>query len=90
MEPLNVGFESAWLSMLASPGFMALMVWGLYWKGLGLWHAAQRGAVWWFVAILFINIAGILEIIYLFAVLKLRFKDLFTSRVSDAHREGLL
>lgn len=39
-------------------------------KGYALWHAARRGETWWFVALLVINTMGILEIIYIAAVLK--------------------
>ncbi len=59
-------------------GMIFLMLWSLLWKGLALWHAGRRGQEWWFVALLLINTAGILEIIYLFAILKLRFSKLFS------------
>lgn len=39
-------------------------------KGYSLWHAAKRGEIWWFVALLIINTFGILELIYIGAVLK--------------------
>lgn len=56
---------------------LPLMIWSLFWKGLSLWHASRRGQEKWFVAILIVNTVGILEIIYLFAILKLKFQDLF-------------
>jgi hypothetical protein len=56
------------------------------WKGLALWHAARRGEHWWFVAILLINTIGILEIIYLFFIAKLKFDQLLT-KDSHHHRE---
>ena len=34
-------------------------------KGYALWYAAKRSEKWWFIAILLINTAGILEIVYL-------------------------
>jgi len=34
-------------------------------KGYALWYAAKRNEKWWFIAILVINTAGILEIVYL-------------------------
>jgi hypothetical protein len=34
-------------------------------KGYALWYAAKRSEKWWFIAILIINTAGILEIVYL-------------------------
>jgi len=47
------------------PGTLVLfVVWTLVWKGLGLWRAARAGQVAWFVAMLVLNTAGLLEIIY--------------------------
>lgn len=63
--------------MALAPFFMLLVVWGLFWKGLALWHSGRRGQSWWFVILLILNTVGILEIIYLFAVLKLKFGELF-------------
>lgn len=57
--------------------FVVLAVWSLVWKGLGLWHSAQHKHKIWFVALLVINTLGILEIIYLFVVLKKKLADLF-------------
>jgi methionyl-tRNA synthetase len=60
-----------------SPGFILLMLWSLVWKGLALWHAAQRKEVWWFLAVLVLNTVGILEIVYLFGILKKKPAELF-------------
>lgn len=57
--------------------FILVLLWCLVWKGLALWHAAQRKQPWWFVAILLINTFGILEIIYLFGVAKMKSENLF-------------
>lgn len=59
------------------PWLFFLIVWSLFWKGLALWHSGRRGQPWWFVIILIVNTIGILEIIYLFVVLKLKFSELF-------------
>src|SRR5262245_34205161 len=67
----------AWIPVVGG-GIVLLMVWSLFWKGLALWHSAQRRQPWWFVAVLLINTAGILEIVYLFGVAKLRFSKLFS------------
>lgn len=40
-------------------------IWSLFWKGMGLWHAAKNGQGIWFVVLLLINTVGILEIVYL-------------------------
>lgn len=63
---------------LGGLGLLVLVVWGIFWKGLALWHAGQRGQPWWFVVMLIVNTAGILEIIYLFAILKLNVSQLFS------------
>ena len=34
-------------------------------KGYALWCAAKRDEKWWFIAIMIVNTAGILEIVYL-------------------------
>lgn len=43
-----------------------LAVWELAWKGVALWKASKNRQLAWFVAILILNTAGILEIIYIF------------------------
>ncbi|OGH86792.1 MAG: hypothetical protein A2301_02490 [Candidatus Magasanikbacteria bacterium RIFOXYB2_FULL_40_13] len=64
--------------ILPYAGLMPLfVVWSIFWKGLALWHAGRRGQPWWFLVLLVINTAGILEIIYLFAILKLKPAMLF-------------
>ncbi len=55
-----------------------VVLWSIFWKGLALWHSGRRGQAWWFVILLIVNTAGILEIVYLFAVLKLKFSRLFS------------
>jgi hypothetical protein len=60
VKEMNITFvqNNLWL-------FVILAFWELAWKGLALWRAARRGERYWFVAILFINTAGILPIFYL-------------------------
>ena len=53
------------------------LLWSLVWKGLALWHSAQRDERLWFIALLVINTGGILEIIYLFFFAKKKLSDLF-------------
>lgn len=65
-----------WLQQFL-PMLPFLILWSLFWKGLALWHAGRRGQPWWFVILLIVNTLGILEIIYLFAVLKLKLSKLF-------------
>ena len=75
MHPFGPGFEAIplWIISVAA----LIIVWGYVWKGLALWHAARRNQAWWFVVFLLINTVGILELIYLFLVLKLKISALF-------------
>ena len=59
---------------------LALLLWSMFWKGLALWHSARKGQPWWFVILVIFNTAGILEIVYLFAVIKLKFSELFSKK----------
>jgi hypothetical protein len=58
--------QSPW----AKPGFGLLLIWVLVWKGLALWKSARNDQRYWFVALLLINTAGILELLYLFVFAK--------------------
>ena len=42
-----------------------LVLWDLFWKGIALWRAARRHDKYWFIALLLINSAGFLPIIYI-------------------------
>lgn len=66
-----------WLPVLGL-ALVVLVLWSVFWKGLALWHSAQRRDVGWFVVMLVVNTAGILEIIYLFAIAKRTLHTLFT------------
>lgn len=48
-----------------------LLVWSLIWKGLAFWYAARREEKVWYIVLLLVNTAGILEIIYLAFVAKI-------------------
>lgn len=67
----------------AAPLFFLLVPWILFWKGLALWHSSQRKQGWWFIILLIVNTIGILDIVYLFAVAKLRFDTLFPKKMGD-------
>jgi hypothetical protein len=43
-----------------------LVLWELFWKGIALWKAARESQKYWFIAILILNTAGILPILYIF------------------------
>ncbi len=57
---------------------LLLVLWSLFWKGLALWHAGRRGHGKWFIVLLIVNTASILDLIYLFGVLKLKGSHLFS------------
>ena len=69
----------AWIHTFG-PLLFLLVIWSIFWKGLALWHSGQRTQAGWFIALLIINTAGILEIIYLFAILKLKFSQVFSRK----------
>ena len=43
-----------------------LVLWETVWKGIALWKAARESQKYWFVAMLILNTAGILPILYIF------------------------
>ena len=51
--------------------FVLMALWALPWKGVALWQAAKRGEKWWFMAMLVTNTVAILEIVYLFFIVKI-------------------
>lgn len=54
----------------------ALAIWSLIWKGLALWRAGRNYQKAWFVVMLIVNTAGILEILYLFVFSKMKDRNL--------------
>ena len=42
-----------------------LIVWSVAWKGIALWKAGRHDQLLWFIALLLVNTAGLLEILYL-------------------------
>lgn len=59
---------------------LLLIVWSVAWKGLALWRAARRNEKIWFVVLLLVNTAGLLEIIYLFFVTSAKLSDFTPSK----------
>ncbi len=54
---VQLPFEPALLLFLAA--------WSTAWKGVALWHAARNAQGAWYVALLVLQTAGLLEIVYL-------------------------
>jgi len=42
-----------------------LIFWSLIWKGIALWKCGRNNQLNWFIAIIILNTAGILPIVYL-------------------------
>ena len=47
---------------------LLLLIWSTIWKGIALWKSARLSQKKWFIALVIINTAGILEIIYIFLI----------------------
>jgi len=78
MHYLDLGNALGMNALTVGPLLVILLLWSLVWKGLGLWHSARRGEWIWFVIMMLVNTVGILEIVYLFAVAKIKPDKLFS------------
>jgi hypothetical protein len=65
-----MGFVMGFGGGMSVLGLSLLIIWSLVWKGLALWKAAREGSKPWFVVLLLLNTAGILEILYLYVFSK--------------------
>lgn len=45
-------------------------IWTIMWKGYSVWTAVKHGHKGWFIALLLLNTIGILDMIYIFKVVK--------------------
>lgn len=45
---------------------LLIQLWELPWKGYALWRAAQNRQTGWFVALMLVHLAGLIDIIYIF------------------------
>ncbi len=60
------GTEVVWTGGMVF-AMILLVTWSLIWKGWALWRAARNTHKAWYIIMLILNTAGILEIIYIFA-----------------------
>ncbi|MFA7285606.1 MAG: DUF5652 family protein [Candidatus Paceibacterota bacterium] len=60
-------FDSTALGIIL---FTIFIIWVLFWKIYSVWFAAKSNNKIWFVILLVFNTFGILDIIYVFGVLK--------------------
>lgn len=58
LTSIPMGKVPLWMILLA--------LWSLPWKGVALWKSARNKQMYWFIAMLILNTAAILEIIYIF------------------------
>lgn len=67
-----------------------LVIWSMIWKGWALWKAAQLKDGSWFIALLVINTAGLLEIVYIFIFSRreLRKSRKYSFTVEEAKKIG--
>lgn len=49
-----------------SPLFLLIYLWTLPWKGVALWKAAGKKHLGWFIALLLVNSAALMEALYIF------------------------
>lgn len=54
-----------WNMPFASPFIVSIALLDIVLKGFALWKAAKNNQMYWFLALLFINSAGILPVVYL-------------------------
>lgn len=62
----NLYNNSSYLNIV----LLVLAIWTIPWKGYALWLAAKRGQKIWFIVMLILNTVGILEIFYIFQIVK--------------------
>lgn len=60
---LGFGFFAFGIAFIAFLMFAVIAL-----KGYALWHAAKRDEKGWFIALLIVNTMGVLELVYLIAV----------------------
>lgn len=57
--------------------FIILLIWTYFWKAAAIWHAVRNKDKVWFVVFLLVNTLGILDMIYLFGIEKVKKDSLF-------------
>ncbi len=70
LQNYSEAWGNPWGFGIMIPIMFLLAIWSLVWKGLALWKAARSGDRNWFIALLIINTAGILEILYIYVFSK--------------------
>jgi hypothetical protein len=52
-----------------------IVIWDSIWKLNGMWKAAKKGSVVWFIVLAIINSVGILPILYVYIFSEMNSKD---------------
>jgi hypothetical protein len=59
--------STAWVYGAGMTAFIIILViWSAIWKAIALWKAARNNHAAWYIIMLLLNTAGILEILYIF------------------------
>ncbi len=53
--------------------FVLVSIWTIFWKASALWFSAKNGEFKWFIVMMILNTMGILEIIYILFIKKMKF-----------------
>jgi len=69
-DSLGYGMHMPFMAGIFGPFLFLLVALAIALKGYALWHAAKRSEMWWFIALLVLNTAGILELVYIIFFLK--------------------
>ena len=72
--------DSSQLSQLPDwvlPILLIVILWTIFWKAMALWISARKNDGVWFIILMLVNTLGILEIIYIFGVAKVKPNKLF-------------
>ncbi len=60
-----MAYETMFLASSFFPFILVIAIWSAVWKGIALWKSARNSQLVWFIALLLLNTAGILEILYI-------------------------
>lgn len=71
-----MNIETEALSTFGIILIIILVCWETVWKAIALWKAGRLNHLVWFIFIFILNTAGILPIIYIFAVARKKEKEI--------------
>ena len=60
------------INLLSNPLVFIVLFWDIIWKSIALWKSARHNQLYWFIAIVLFNTAGILPIVYILCFQKNR------------------